>query len=109
MTVSEKIVQNTLLQAVARVAMALTLPLMLLAIGYLSALGTTVNAHTTDIALLQREDAETDRRLDLVEGQSKEILAMLGALSTDSATTKRDVGYLRDWVEELKRAQKAFQ
>jgi septal ring factor EnvC (AmiA/AmiB activator) len=109
MTVSEKIVQSTLLQAVARVAMALTLPILLMGVGYLSAMGTTVNAHTTNIALLQQEDAAINRRLDQYEKQADDILTLLQSLNTDSATTKRDVGYLRDWVEELKRGQKAFQ
>lgn len=106
MTVSEKIVQSTMLQAIARVAMALTLPLLLLGIGYLSALGTTVSAHTTDIALLQQTTIATDKRLDAYDQQAKEILAALQNLTVDVATTKRDAGYLRDWVEELKRDQR---
>lgn len=103
MTVSEKIVQNTLLQAIARVAMALTLPLLLLSVGYVSALGSTVSAHTTDIALLEQGATATTRRLDANDTRTEAILALLNKLSTDVATTKTDAGYLRDWVEDIKR------
>jgi hypothetical protein len=103
MTVSEKIVQSTLLQAIARVAMALTLPLLLLAVGYVSALGNTVNAHSTNIALLQQGAASTERRLDAMDSRTQAILDTLNKLTVDVATTKTDAGYLRDWVESLKR------
>jgi septal ring factor EnvC (AmiA/AmiB activator) len=109
MTVSEKIVQSTMLQAVARVGMALSLPLVLMAFAYVGGMSNTLAGHTTNIALLQQEDAAINRRLDQYEKQTDGILALLTDLTTDSATTKRDVGYLRDWVEELKRGQKAFQ
>lgn len=110
MTVSEKIVESTLLQAVARVAMVLTLPLFVATVSYIggsiSSLGTTLAAHSTDIALLQQQAAATSRRQDQSEETTKAILEALQKLSIDMATTKTDAGYLRDWVEAVKREAK---
>lgn len=103
MTVSEKIVQSTMLQAVARVAMALTLPIMLMAIGYLSALGSTVAGHTTDIALIQQEARAAQAKLDRYDQQMAGILTTLNSLTTALEVTRTDAGYLRRYVEELKR------
>jgi branched-subunit amino acid permease len=103
MTVSEKIVQSTMLQAVARVAMALTLPIMLMAIGYLSALGNTVAGHTTDIALIQQEARAAQAKLDRYDAQMAGILTTLNQLNTALEVTRTDAGYLRRYVEELKR------
>lgn len=102
-TVTEKVAQNTLLAAVARVAMVVTLPLLLMGAGYMGALANTVNTHTTDLALLHQEQDATDKRLDQMDIRTQAILDVLGRLTTDVATTKTDVGYLRNWVEELKR------
>ena len=102
-SIPEKIVQNTLLQAVARIAMAVTLPLMLFGLGYIGAMGNTVNAHSTDIALLQQAAIATDKRMDADDAQSVITIGILNKLQLDTAETKKDVGYLRDWVEDLKR------
>jgi hypothetical protein len=103
----ERIAQNTLLLAVARVAMTLSLPLLLMGSGYLAAMGSTVNAHTTDIALLQQSMLAAQNRLDAYDRQADIIRNILSDLATDTATTKTDVGYLRSWVEELKRRERA--
>ena len=103
MTVSEKIVQSTLLQAVARVAMAVTLPVLLLFASYIGGLGAAVSQHSTDIALLQQQAAAAERKVEAIEAKTTTILDALQDLKTSSATTKTDVGYLRDWVEEIKR------
>jgi hypothetical protein len=100
MTVSEKIVQNTLLQAIARVAMALTLPVFLLCVSYVAG---ALASQATDIALLQQQAAATERRLDASDARTQAILDTLQKLSIDMATTRTDAGYLRDWVEALKR------
>lgn len=102
-TVTEKVAQNTLLAAVARVAMVVTLPMLLMGAGYMGALTNTVAAHTTDLALLRQEQDATDKRLDAMDNRTQAILEALNKLTTDMATTKTDAGYLRDWVEELKR------
>lgn len=107
MTVSEKIVQNTMLQAVARVAMVLTLPLFLATVSYiggsLSTLASAVATHSTDIALLQQQSAATAKKIEANDERTERILDALQKLSIDMATTRTDTGYLRDWVESLKR------
>jgi hypothetical protein len=108
MTVTEKIVQNTLLVAVSRVAMVLALPVFMMGIGYIAALTSTVNSHTTDLALLKQEQAITDRRLDTMDVRTQAILDALNRLTIDVATTKTDVGYLRSYIEDLKRQAKSL-
>jgi hypothetical protein len=108
MTVTEKIAQNTLLLAVSRVAMVLALPVFMMGIGYIAALTSTVNSHTTDLALLKQEQTITDRRLDTMDVRTQAILDTLNRLTTDVATTKTDVGYLRSYIEDLKRQAKSL-
>jgi len=107
MTVSEKIAENTMLQAVARVAMAVTLPVLLAGGSYvagsINTLATAVTSNSTDIALLKQRQGDTDKRMDAMDQRTQAILDALQKLTTDVATTKTDAGYLRDWVEELKR------
>lgn len=105
-SIPEKIVHSTLLQAVARVSMAVTLPLLLLGVGYVAALGSAINAHSTDIALLQKDAGQTAQRMDADDAQTRAMLDLLNALSINAATIKTDVGYLRDWIEELKRRER---
>ncbi len=105
-TISEKIAQSTLLQAVARVAMALSLPLMGYALTQFSAMGERVAQHSTDIALLQQSASALERRVDATEARTDAMMGVLNELRQDLATTKRDVGYLRDWVEEIKRTSR---
>ena len=108
MTVTEKISQNTLLLAVSRVAMVLALPVFMMGIGYIAALTSTVNSHTTDLALLKQEQAITDRRLDTMDVRTQAILDALNRLTIDVATTKTDVGYLRSYIEDVKRQAKSL-
>lgn len=69
------------------------------------------------VVSLQQNDATFNTRLTVVESraetQAKEIAEMARAveqltatvqsLTVTAATTKTDVGYIRDWVEQIKR------
>jgi septal ring factor EnvC (AmiA/AmiB activator) len=101
--VPEKIAQNALLQAVARVAMILALPVLIWGLGHISAQGTALNSHDTSIALIQQEQAALDRRLTAQETFNARILEAVTDIANDATKTKTDVGYLRDWVEDIKR------
>lgn len=96
MTVSEKIVQSTLLQALARVAMAITLPVLLWGLGYIGGLSTAVTDLTTRVSLLEQSKTQSDKFEDRTEKALKdmnstqtEILSGLATLI--ERTSKMDV------------------
>lgn len=82
-----------------------------------------VNANSTDIAVLQKSVeplGSLNVRLTVIESRAKTTDDQIGALVTavdklvdqmnsdriDASEIRRDVGYLRDWVESIKREAK---
>ena len=130
MTVTDRIASSSTLTALARVAMFITPILVtvgLFIIGnWLQTNAKSMDTLSSRIDIVQAAQQSGDQRLGALESRSniigpsrdafqretqtaiKELTAALNILVTDVATTKRDVGYLRDFIEDIKRQKRTF-